>query len=133
MNIFHSPLSDDKYTILDTRPPQFTSNAVESSFKHYDDHHNGPEVINVTSGQAQMTSSMVSSGGGGGTILPPDQVIDVSRAPSMSNLTNGGGGGRGGTLQRQSHSGGQSVNVCVCVCVCVCDSHFKVMIKNMEP
>ena len=56
--------------------PYTSSLGVESSFKHYvSEADNGPEVINVTSQ--------------GGTILPPDQVIDVSRAPSMVTLNNG--------------------------------------------
>ena len=54
-------LADGKYAVLETRPPTFTSNSVESSFKHYADENGPPEVINVTSSA-------------GGTILPPDQV-----------------------------------------------------------
>ncbi len=89
--------------MLDTRPPTFTSNSVESSFKHYvDDGAAAPEVINVT--------------GGGGTILPPDQVIDVSRANSMATGLNNGGlhhttgrstmsRSQGGTLKRSSVDG----------------------------
>ena len=62
---FHFLISaeTDKYTILNSRtsyPPP------ESSFKHYVGDDNGPEVINMTSTAAS-------------TILPPDQVIDVSR------------------------------------------------------
>ena len=76
---------EDKYTMLDTRPPP---TFVESSFKHYVDE-NGPEVINVTSSAA------------GGTILPPDQVIDVSRAPSLATLNNVGVSGTG-TLGRST-------------------------------
>ena len=57
------PHADGKYSVLETRPPTFTSNSVhEASFKHYADENGPPEVINVTSSAA------------GGTILPPDQV-----------------------------------------------------------
>ncbi len=96
-------MQDDKYTMLDTRGPSSGmgggpgySAAVESSFKHYVDADGvgmgggPPEVINVTSG--------------GGTILPPDQVIDVSRAPSLATL-NGAGAtsvAGAGTLPRAS-------------------------------
>ena len=83
---------DDKYTILDARPT-FASN-VESRFKHYAGDEVGavgPEVINVT------------SSAGAGTILPPDQVIDVSRAPSLATL-NGIGVTGGGTLPRSTMS-----------------------------
>ncbi len=89
--------------MLDTRGPSSGmgggpgySAAVESSFKHYVDADGvgmgggPPEVINVTSG--------------GGTILPPDQVIDVSRAPSLATL-NGAGAtsvAGAGTLPRAS-------------------------------
>ena len=55
---------EDKYTILETRPPlnsgylQPPVSRAESSFKHYpEDMDTGPEVINVTSSA-------------GGTILP---------------------------------------------------------------
>ena len=79
----------DKYTMLNSRtsyPP------VESSFKHYiPEDGTGPDVINVTSSASA-------------TILPPDQVIDVSRAPSMPTLHNGPGGISGGiaTLPRSN-------------------------------
>ena len=75
------PESEGKYAVLETRPPTFTSNSVESSFKHYADENGPPEVINVTG----------SAAGAGGTILPPDQVIDVSRANSMAAGLNNGG------------------------------------------
>ena len=46
---------------------------METSFKHYTDGtENGPEIINVT-GVAT-----------GATILPPDQVLDVTRRSSMA-------------------------------------------------
>ncbi len=101
---------DDKYSMLDTRPAPYT--AVESSFKHYPEADGGPtEIINVTS------SAGGGGGGGAGTILPPDQVIDVSRAPSLATL-NGAGVGvgavttaagtlpRASTLSSRSHHGG---------------------------
>lgn len=78
----------DKYTILNSRtsfPP------AESSFKHIsaDDTLPPGDLINVTSSAA--------------TILPPDQVVDVSRAPSMPSLHNGPGiSGAMATLPRSN-------------------------------
>ena len=67
--------ADGKYSVLDTRPPTFTSNSVEASFKHYASDENGPpEVINVTSSA-------------GGTILPPDQVR-IAKSSSCKNDPN---------------------------------------------
>jgi len=69
---------DPKYAIIDATRANTAYNAsVESSFKHYADDGPGvaPEVINVT------------SSGGAGLI---DQVIDVSRAPSLATLNNVG-------------------------------------------
>ena len=80
-------LTDDKYTIV-TNGPSYP--AVESSFKHYTDGSQPPEVINVTSSAS-------------GTILPPDQVIDVSRAPSLATLNGGGGTLPRSTLSRSHH------------------------------
>ncbi len=69
--------AEEKYTIVETRsayPPPGPQ--LETSFKHYvDGSENGPEIINVT-GVAT-----------GATILPPDQVLDVTRRSSMAAVT----------------------------------------------
>ncbi len=107
--------------MLDTRGPSSGmgggpgySAAVESSFKHYVDADGvgmgggPPEVINVTSG--------------GGTILPPDQVIDVSRAPSLATL-NGAGAtsvAGAGTLPRASTLSNRYENKDPCKCFSPC-------------
>ncbi len=81
-------LAEDKYAVLNPHPATAYT-AVDTSFKHYpDDSGPGgapPEVINVTSNASA-------------TILPPDQVIDVSRAPSLATLN----GASAGTLPRAS-------------------------------
>ena len=61
--------------MLETRPPTFTSNTVEASFKHYVDENGPPEVINVTSS-------------GGGTILPPhpDQVCNAMEYAGLGKM-----------------------------------------------
>ena len=103
----NDPSEDEKYTILDTRPPTTTylppPSHTESSFKHYPEgmqlgicnsremchsNHfagmeNGPEVINVTSNAT--------------TMLPGD-TMTLRSASSLAALNNGGGG----TLPRSS-------------------------------
>lgn len=76
---------DEKYTILDTRPPTASgySSQAEASFKHYPEGmENGPEVIN-------MTTTNISSASNNAT---------MRSASSMAALNNGGGG----TLPRSS-------------------------------
>ena len=82
---------EDKYAMLDTRPPTNMGgylpppSRAESSFKHYpEDMDNGPEVINVT---ANATT----------TLLPTSEGTLRSTA-SLAALNNGGGG----TLPRSS-------------------------------
>jgi hypothetical protein len=85
---------DEKYTILDTRPPSSggylppgssMGQHTEASFKHYaDGMENGPEVINVTSSNSN-------------TLLPSEHST-MRSASSMAALNNGGGG----TLPRSS-------------------------------
>lgn len=86
---------DDKYTILETRPPINSGylgpppvSRAESSFKHYpEDMDTGPEVINVTS-SAGMTL---------------DHTNNTLRSTSsLAALNNGGSTNHGGTLPRSS-------------------------------
>ena len=85
---------DDKYTILETRPPINSGylgpppvSRAESSFKHYpEDMDTGPEVINVTS-----------SAGVTGTL---EHTTTLRSTSSMAALNNGGS--HGGTLPRSS-------------------------------
>jgi len=88
------PGDEDKYAMLDTRPPTSSMGGyglpppsrAESSFKHYpEDMDNGPEVINVT---ANATTTLLPDVGGG----------TLRSTSSLAALNNGGGG----TLPRSS-------------------------------
>ena len=84
-------ISEEKYTFLDTRTGYTPPQIVESSFKHYSDMtgENGPELINMTTGQSMGTSS---------SLMQPDgPYVDVTLqrnvnlGGSVATLNNGGG------------------------------------------